>query len=156
MNKILDIPRIFISHSWEDNYIARKIDYRLKRDGAETWIDNTNINGGDILAKKIGKALKWCDTLVLLWSETASKSDWVEEEWTNALALRKKIIPCILDGTETPPMLSSRVYIDFSTFETGYKNLCRTLKLKELVPTPLKEEEILNSEYGKRAKMDGG
>jgi hypothetical protein len=123
------MPKIFISHSWNDNEISRKLAQYLKRDGADIWIDYARIEGGDKLPKRIGNALKWCDALLLLWSQAAADSYWVEEEWTNALALRKRIIPCILDKVELPPILSNRLYIDIQEFDQGYQELYRTLKL---------------------------
>lgn len=124
------MSKVFISHCWEDNDVSKKVAEYLKRDGTEIWIDYARIEGGDRLPEKISEALKWCDTLVLIWSKTASESFWIKEEWTNALTLRKKIIPCILESTKLPEILSSRLYIDLREFNTGYKHLCKALGLK--------------------------
>ena len=43
------MPKVFISHSWIDNDISRKIAHDLKRDGAEIWIDYARISGGESL-----------------------------------------------------------------------------------------------------------
>ena len=133
------MPKVFISHSWEDNDISRQIAKNIRRDGAEIWIDYSRIIGGDKLPEKIGEALKWCDTLVLIWSKSASESDWVKEEWTNAFSLKKRIIPCILDNTELPAILSSRLYINLQNFETGYRNLFKALEQKIIPIQELKK-----------------
>jgi len=103
---------IFISHSWEDNEISRKIAQLLKKDGFQIWIDYSRMLPGDRLPLKIGNAIKNCDTMILIWSKSACTSDWVEKEWTCADALQKDIIPCILDNTELPIMLRPLFYID--------------------------------------------
>ncbi|MBD3339990.1 MAG: TIR domain-containing protein, partial [Candidatus Lokiarchaeota archaeon] len=52
------MSKVFISHSWEDNEISRKIAENLKRDGAEIWIDYARIHGGDSLPARISEALE--------------------------------------------------------------------------------------------------
>jgi len=123
------MPKIFISHSWEDNDISRKLAEYLRRDGAEVWIDYARIEGGDSLPKIISDAIDWCDTLVLIWSKSAAASYWVGEEWTCAHVNKKRIIPCIIDNTKLPTILTSRLYLHFSNLERGYRELARTLKL---------------------------
>ncbi|MBD3338828.1 MAG: TIR domain-containing protein, partial [Candidatus Lokiarchaeota archaeon] len=130
MKGITYMPKVFISHSWEDNEISRKLAENLMRDGAEVWIDYTKIEGGDSLPKVISNAIDWCDTLILIWSGSATGSYWVEEEWTCAHSLRKRIIPCVVDHTELPSILRSKLYINFENFELGYISLARTLKIR--------------------------
>ncbi|MDZ7331147.1 MAG: toll/interleukin-1 receptor domain-containing protein [candidate division KSB1 bacterium] len=124
------MPRVFISHSWHDNDIARKIAEYIKRDGAEIWIDYARISGGESLPDRISEALEWCDVLVLVWSQSAANSYYVKLEWQSALDLKKRIIPCILDDTKRPAILRGFLYIDFQNFDHGYNELCRALKLK--------------------------
>ena len=99
-------PKVFISHAWEDNEVSRKLAEYLRRDGVEIWIDYARIEGGDSLPKVISNAIDWCDTFVLVWSKSAMDSYWVEEEWTCAHSLRKRIIPCPLDKTKLPSILT--------------------------------------------------
>jgi len=84
------MPKVFISHSWEDNEISRKLAEYLKRDGADIWIDYARISGGESLPRRLSEALEWCDTLVLLWSKSAENSYYVNLEWESALGLKKK------------------------------------------------------------------
>jgi hypothetical protein len=123
------MPKIFISHSWEDTDISRKLAEYLKRDNAEIWIDYARISGGDSLPEVIGKAIEWCDTMVLVWSKSAANSYYVKEEWTCAHTNQKRIIPCVIDNVKLPTILSSRLYIDFGDFEKGYRALARALRL---------------------------
>ena len=75
------------------------------------------IRGGDNLPERINDGLEWCDLFLLIWSNDACKSDWIKLEWTNAISLRKIIVPCILDSTKLPSILANKFYIDFSNFE---------------------------------------
>lgn len=121
------MPKVFISHSWDDNEISRKIAASLKRDGADIWIDYARISGGDSLPEVIGDANEWCDTMVLIWSASAAKSYFVKLEWTCAFSNQKRIIPCMIDSTKLPTILSGFLWLDFRNFEAGYLSLTHTL-----------------------------
>jgi len=121
--------KVFISHSWEDNEISRKLAEYLKCDGADIWIDYSKIHGGDSLPRRISEALEWCDTLILLWSKSAKESYYVNLEWENALDMRKIIIPCPLDETKRPAILRRCLFIDFKNFDSGYRQLAYALDL---------------------------
>jgi hypothetical protein len=128
------MAKVFISHSWNDNDISRKIAHELKKDGAEIWIDYARIKPGEGLPDRIGEALDWCDTLVLVWSKSAAESYYVKLEWQCALDMQKKIIPCIIDSAQRPPILRGFLYIEFKNFSKGYEQLVRALDLEALKP----------------------
>ena len=131
------MPKVFISHSWEDSDIARKIAEYIKRDGANVWIDYDRITGGESLPDRISEALEWCDTLVLVWSQSVASSYYVKLEWQSALDLKKRIIQCLIDDARRPAILRGFLYIDFQNFNQGYKELCRALGLKMVeIATP--------------------
>lgn len=129
------MAKVFISHSWKDNDISRKIARYLKQDGAEIWIDYARIKPGEGLPDRIGEALEWCDTLVLVWSKSAADSYYVGLEWQSALDLQKSIIPCIIDETKRPAILRGFLYIDFNNFDRGYQQLFQAMELKHAKPT---------------------
>ncbi|MCG3156468.1 MAG: hypothetical protein DKINENOH_03092 [bacterium] len=106
-------PKVFISHSWTDKPLVLELEEALRQAGAEVWVDHAGIRGGDSLPKRISDALEWCDTLLLIWSQAASESEWVALEWENAISLKKKIVPCLLDGTKLPGILANKAYINF-------------------------------------------
>lgn len=120
-------PRIFISHAWEDKVLARRLEVKLINAGADVWVDHSGIRGGDNLPKRISDALEWCNTLLLIWSDPASKSTWVELEWTNAISLEKAIIPCLLDDTPVPAILTNKAYLNFRNVEQGIIQLLHAL-----------------------------
>ena len=123
------MAKVFISHSWHDNDIAKKIADNLKRDGAEIWIDYATIKSGAIPVR-ISQALEWCDTMVLIWSKASAESYYVGLEWQSALDLQKAIIPCIIDDTKRPAILRGFLFIDLRDFDRGYEQLFQALELK--------------------------
>jgi hypothetical protein len=130
-------PRIFISHAWEDKALVRRLEADLETVGAKVWVDHTGVRGGDNLPKRISDALEWCDTLLLVWSEAARNSDWVVLEWSNAISLKRTVIPCLLDLTPLPGILTNRAYIDFREIDRGISRLLHALNLAQqpLMPT---------------------
>lgn len=123
------MPKVFISHSWEDNNISKQIASYLKQAGAEVWIDYARISGGDSLPEVIGEAIEWCDTMVLVWSKSAACSYFVKLEWTCGLTNQKRIIPCVVDNTRLPTILSGFLYINFGDGKQDFIELGRALKL---------------------------
>jgi hypothetical protein len=131
-----DTPRIFISHAWEDNHLVRRLQTELQAAGVEVWVDDSGIRGGDNLPMRINDALEWCDVLLLIWSKAASKSPWVKLEWTTAIALKRKIIPCLLDDSQLPIILVGMRYLDFLNVDQGIAQLLRALKPTKQSMTP--------------------
>src|SRR5260370_280877 len=119
--------RVFISHSWEDKPIVRRLEGELRKIGVEVWVDHRGIRAGDNLPEEISNALQWCNTLILIWSQASVNSYWVKIEWTNALALQKKIIPCLLDNTPLPSILSHKVHLKLKVFEEDLARLVGAL-----------------------------
>ncbi len=123
------MPKIFISHSWKNKAIAKSIVNSLKRLGCEVWIDDERINAGNTITDEISHALKWCDTFLLLWSESAATSKLIGLEWSSAITKDKRFITCRIDQTELPEILHGLLYVDFQNFDKAMLKLCEALKL---------------------------
>jgi hypothetical protein len=128
-------PKIFISYAWENQATAKQLQQALQAAGAEIFVDYTGIQGGESLPTRISQALRWCDTLILLWSQHAKDSHWVELEWTSAIALKRHLIPCKLDETPLPEILWGKRYVEFKNFDYGFNELLSALRLKRPVKT---------------------
>lgn len=129
-------PKIFISHAWEDKALVRRLENELRNSGIDVWVDHSHIRGGDNLPERVSNALEWCNTLVLVWSAAARNSQWVKLEWTNALALQKKIIPCRLDSSKLPAILANMIYVDLSGGNQGLSTLLDALNLEIHAQSP--------------------
>ncbi len=140
------MPKIFISHAWEDNEISRKLARRLKRDGAEVYIYFSQIEVGNHLPAVFSDAIEWCDIFILLWSIAASTSQGVELEWQKAWNLKKAIITGLLDDTKQSTTLGGFFFVKLNEFDHGYDNLAHLLNLnlfRESQTADLPEETLI-------------
>jgi hypothetical protein len=152
-----DSPKVFISYAWKNQPIAKQLQRDLQRDGVEVFVDYEKITGGDSLPARISAALEWCNTLVLLWSAEAAKSYYVSQEWETAFHLQKRIIPGVLDGTALPAVLRRLLYLNFSSYETGYAQLCRTLGVESTAAkTPTAERSNVPATAPKPPRAGNG
>lgn len=123
---------------------------RLMKAGAKVRVDVSSFRAGDFLIDNINEALKWCNTLVVLWSAAASKSRWVKKEIAIAEHMDKRIICCPMDDTELPPNLEIRIYINFGNFEQGIDELIHHLGFtREPLEIQHDKELILQSQLTK-------
>jgi hypothetical protein len=101
------MPSVFLSYSREDLKIIQQLEQELKANGVSIWRDQDKIYGGDKWPKVLGEAIADRDIFLLAWSINSSTSHFVEFEWTTAIALKKHVVPCLLDSTTLPPFLAA-------------------------------------------------
>lgn len=100
------MPTIFISYCRDDASIVEPLAEALRADGLCVWRDVDNLYGGEHWPRVIGEAVAAADLVLLVWSQHAQASHFVNQEWNTAVALRKAMLPCRLDATPLPPTLS--------------------------------------------------
>jgi len=108
------MAQIFISYSRKDIDFARKLAGDLEKAGYEVWWDLTDLRGGDDWPRVIPAAIESSQFVIVVLSPNSALSDWVEKEYTQALSLRKKIIPIMLANSRVPFALNTINYIDFT------------------------------------------
>jgi len=101
------MPSVFLSYSRADLPLIEQLEARLRASSSEisNWRDQEKIYGGQKWPKVLGEAIADQDVFLLAWSKHATASHFVELEWNTAIALKKTIIPCLLDGTPLAPSL---------------------------------------------------
>ncbi|MFO0699642.1 MAG: TIR domain-containing protein [Nitrospira sp.] len=100
------MPSIFLSYSREDLPFIQQLDARLsEHPELSVWRDQEKIYGGQKWPKVLGEAIADQDLFLLAWSKNAASSHFVELEWNTAIALKRTIIPCLLDDTPLAPSL---------------------------------------------------
>ena len=82
-------PVVFISHSWKDKHVARRLAGDLQVEGMDVWLDEHKILVGESIHTKVEEGLHECDYLVLLLSRNSLTSTWVSEE-INAVRSKEK------------------------------------------------------------------
>lgn len=109
--------KVFISYSRKDIDFVRKLAEDLEKAEYDVWWDLTDLRGGDDWPRVIPAAIQESQSMVIVLSPNSVASDWVEKEYTQALNLRKKIIPIMLARADVPFALITINYIDFTTPE---------------------------------------
>ncbi len=100
------MPSVFLSYSRADLPFVEELESRLTASSdIEIWRDQEKIYGGRKWPKVLGQAIADKDVFLLAWSKKAEESHFVEFEWCTAIALKKNIIPCLLDDTPLPASL---------------------------------------------------
>ena len=100
------MPSVFLSYARHDLPLVEQLEARLKdAPSLSVWRDQDKIYGGQRWPKVLGEAIADQDIFLLAWSQAAAESHFVEFEWCTAIALKKTIVPCLLDDTPLAPSL---------------------------------------------------
>lgn len=94
---------VFISHSDRDRQSATEPRAVLRRYGAQTFLDQDQIQAGQVLPQRImlTQACLGETSSCWFWSNSATSSSWVEREWNLAYQLKRRIVPYVID--KSPP-----------------------------------------------------
>jgi len=117
--KVKDGKKIFISHSKKDAYFARMLNDELVRRGHQPWFDENNIKVGDSIPAKINNGIRESNFVVVVLTENAVNSKWVEVEWTSKYweeveKSKVSVLPVLLEGCVVPQLLKFKKYANFS------------------------------------------
>ncbi len=77
------------------------------------WQEHMTDNIMLFMSNNLGK----CDVMLLFCSENALSSDAVDKEWTAADMMSKPIIPVFLKSDYIPPLLKSRLGLEFDLMD---------------------------------------
>lgn len=111
------MQKIFISYSRKDIDFARKLAGDLETAGYDVWWDITDLRGGDDWVSTLPAAIKSSQYFIIVLTPDSVESEWVRKEYTQALSLRKKIIPILLVPCDVPFALNTINYVNFATGE---------------------------------------
>lgn len=146
---------VFISHSSEDNEVARKMANYLRRDGAEVWIHYTQLIIESVLPKTIRRAIAASDVVLLIWSRSTMSASCIQSELYSALMFKKPIILCQIDDARKWDSLEGLQQISFVRFDQGYFELASCLHIqisekflsqfyKSFEATPVLDQDTFN------------
>ena len=88
---------VFISYSHRDRDFTHKLAEEIERRNIPVWIDD-RIDYGTRWPHVIQEKIDSCKAFVLVMSDNARASDWVNNELTYAHSKGKKIFPLLLKG----------------------------------------------------------
>ena len=114
------MSNIFISHSSHDKPFVRNLASALLSEGFPVWLDSWQLELGDSLLDRIYSGIENSSVVLLIMSQRAIESGWVNRELNAALsqeeqAHRKFVIPIKIDGYTIPIKVADRLYADFSS-----------------------------------------
>jgi TIR domain len=102
------MPTVFLSYSRSDLARIEQLQAQLKsHPDISVWHDQEKIYGGQKWPKRLGEEIANRDVFLLAWSKHSAASHFVEFEWCTAIALKKTIVPCLLDDTSLAPSLKT-------------------------------------------------
>ncbi|KAL3867352.1 hypothetical protein ACJMK2_044561, partial [Sinanodonta woodiana] len=111
-------PEVFLSYQWGKQIQVMALYQRLTGLGFSCWMDIHQMGGGDSLYDKIDKGVRGCKVVVTCVTPKYSISANCRREVSLADALKKPIIPLLLENMSWPPdgpmsmVFTELLYID--------------------------------------------
>ncbi|XP_071115734.1 uncharacterized protein [Haliotis cracherodii] len=121
--KASETADVFLSYQWGKQPQVQKLFARLTSLGYTCWMDVHQMGGGDSLFDKIDKGVRGSKVVISCVTTKYCLSANCRREVSLADALKKPIVPVLLEPTAWPPsgpmsmVLTSLVYIDLSKDE---------------------------------------
>lgn len=110
---------VFLSHSWQDKFFARKLAEVLESRGVNVWIDEAELRVGDSLLQRISEAIGKTDYFAVVLSHNSVSSSWIQKELQIAMTKEIdgrmiRVLPILLEKCEIPPFLKDKLYANFT------------------------------------------
>lgn len=121
----------FFSYARRDGDFVLKLAKELRAVGANLWLDQLDILGGQRWDKAVEEALRRCQGMIIVLSPESLASDHVMDEVSFALEKGRLVVPVLLRASEIPFRLRRVQHIDFTgEFERGFQQLLRALRIE--------------------------
>ncbi|XP_030833626.1 uncharacterized protein LOC100888215 [Strongylocentrotus purpuratus] len=123
-------PSVFISYQWDKQTEIKRLFSRLTGLGYHCWLDINQMGGGDPLYSKIDKGVRNAKVVISCVTPKYALSANCRREVSLSDALRKPIIPLLLEEMTWPPegpmsmTFTQLLYIDFTkeTTQAGFED----------------------------------
>jgi hypothetical protein len=129
------MANVFISHSAIDKPFVRTLADELRRRRISVWIDEEQIKVGQPIPRRIQDGISCCEYFLLVISQQAVRSRWVEDELNSAsfaaiVDACKTILPVLIEDVDVPKQVRHLKCADFGkTFESGLTELLAAFKI---------------------------
>lgn len=118
-------PQFFISYSRRDSNLVGPVVALLRASRAHVFRDADSLEPGKKWRDQLSEAISDAEVLVLFWCHHAVESSEVGNEYRDAIAKGKDVLPLLLDDTPLPESLAEYQYIDFRGAFPGGHNVIR-------------------------------
>jgi hypothetical protein len=128
----------FISYSRVDQAFALKLARELKSSGFNVWLDQLDIPKGARWDDEVERALRNCDSFLIILTPASSSSQNVKDEIGYAVDSGKRVLPILLEKCDIPMRLHRIQYIDFTKMNErdGFEGVKELLRGPDTVPPP--------------------
>jgi tetratricopeptide (TPR) repeat protein len=107
----------FVSYAHADAAWVHALAENLERLGLRVFLDAWELVPGDLIAVKLQDGLARAGAVVFVVSPESVGRGWVDEEFgaavAGAAAGRQRLIPVLYGEVALPPLVASRLYVDF-------------------------------------------
>jgi TIR domain len=124
---------VFISHSSSDRWIAEVIAEKIGSIGASCWLDEKDLEGGEVIVDRIINGIDLCDEALVLISPQSVQSQWVAFEIGGVRAQHKRVTP-ILNNVRPDDMAPMKDIkgIDLNKFDRFLNQLEKRVNQKKI------------------------
>jgi hypothetical protein len=127
--------KYFFSYARDDSEFVLKLAQELRNRGANLWLDQLDILGGERWDHAIEQSLQACEGMIVVLSADAVDSQNVMDEVSYALEEEKFIIPVLHRECAIPFRLRRVQFVDFTRdFEGGLQSLLKALGIGRPAP----------------------
>jgi len=124
--------QVFVSHATADKWIAKTICEKIESEGATTFRDDRDIDGGDDIPDTIRMQIKQSREFLVLLTPSSVNRQWVTLEvgaaWGWSRNIRIVPIMCHVDVDPIPGMIKAKKAIHLNDFDQYLAELKRRLR----------------------------
>jgi hypothetical protein len=126
------MPRVFLSHSSQDQWIAERLQEKIVDVGAEVWLDAFDLPGGRNVKDRIKAGMRDSTECLILLSPASCQSDWVKHEGGLADAYGKPTVVVLLHvgDDDVPDPLRDLKFFRINDFPGYVKHLAGLARAK--------------------------
>lgn len=146
---MMSLPRVFLSHSTQDNVWCRPFVAALQAVGYDLFFDEQGLTGSVQWVNTLQSELQAREIFIIALTPTAWASRWVQEEIQLAIATRiatrRTIIPIRLEPTQVEGFLLTRQWVDAVGQDSASvaRQVIALLQSAVVVPPPPKVRQIV-------------
>jgi TIR domain/CHAT domain/AAA ATPase domain len=143
----------FVSYGHGDAEWVHALAGNLERLGLRVFLDAWELVAGDLIAVRLQEGLAAAGVVVFVVSAESVGRGWVNEEFAAAVAAaavgRQRLIPVLAGEVALPPLVASRLYIDFryaddpGVYEAKVRELAAAIRSLPVGVRPKPGEEIV-------------
>jgi hypothetical protein len=141
---------IFISYSLQDGkLLAKELNRVLTEKKFRCFLDQEHVQGGDALTPKISRALKKSTLLVVLLTEKATQSSWVQKEVTTYQQSRKnaRFFPIAVSPTDINKLPAHFHFLSDFSGSSSIKEIEELTDVSEIIDKSFQARKVRSKNF---------